>query len=711
MADFVVTTAFKTRDEMSKTFKRMGLKGNAFANKLVKGLDRVNRKGLSTKRIIGGILGAAVIQRGLGLMGQGVRGVTQEFLDFEDAITAASAKFGILDRESPTFKAIGDTARKVGATTEFTATQAAEGMRFLAKAGWEVNASMKALPSFVNLATASEMEFARAADIATDVMGAFRLKSNDATENLKQLVRVNDVLSKAVNMSNIDMEDLFETIKFAGPIAKTAGVSLEQFSAMAAFIGGAGIKGSMGGTALRTMFLNLVAPTDTIKGKLAEFNTEIKNVKQIKDNRKALKALGIQLDETGKLSPIETLKTLSERMKDLGPTAKTSALNIIFGKRAVSAAAVSVDGASGALQDFEKQLLDSGGTAKQMAEFMRGSVKKRLDELKSAAIETGLKFFDAFKKKFPGGIDAAIKAVREFDIKTVVNAVKEGIQISKDFIQVLRDYKPILIGVAAAFAALKVGAFVASMWGLVGVTKVFLAAGGFTGLFSGLAVALGPIGAVALAIGGLSAGISALVINWDDLGQAIKLFTMDAVKWFDKLFKHPVFRFFMPSGQKGFDRGFFDEDTGQRKSLREEAKQKGLIAPDMDTAVKNAFESSKKLPQSATTVPAAAAALGAPSAQKLAEQSFATLKMLSDFSAAQAKGAKAVPTTQAPGIVRPDQNNRIKARPPNKRAVEAQKQKIEFEGRMDFARAPKGATVKSRTRGAPPVRTQLMGAN
>ena len=140
MPDFVVSTAFKTRDEMSKTFKRMGLAGNKFADRLVRNFNRVDRKALSTRRIIGGIMGAAVIQRGLGLAAQGVRGVTDEFLAFEDAITAASAKFGIFDRNSKSFKELGKTAREVGATTEFTSSQAAEGLRFLAKAGWEASA-------------------------------------------------------------------------------------------------------------------------------------------------------------------------------------------------------------------------------------------------------------------------------------------------------------------------------------------------------------------------------------------------------------------------------------------------------------------------------------------------------------------------------------------------------------------------------------------
>lgn len=704
MSSFVVSTAFRTKDEMSRTFKRMGLSGNSFANKLIRNFNRIDRKVLSTRRIIGGILGAAAVQRGLGLLAQGVRGVTNEFLDFEDAITAASAKFGIFDRKSPAFKALGETAREVGATTEFTSSQAAEGLRFLAKAGWEANSALKALPSFVDLATASEMEFSRAADIATDVMGAFRLKSSDATENLKQLVRVNDVLSKAVNMSNIDMEDLFETIKFAGPIAKTAGVSLEDFSAMAAFVGGAGIKGSMGGTALRTMFLNLVAPTDSIKGKLAEFNTEIKNVKHLKANRKALAKLGIVLDETGKLTPIKTLQVMNERMKKLSPSARAAALNIIFGKRAVSASSVAMDGASGALQKFQKDLKGASGTSKKMAKFMRGSLSKRFAELKSAAIELGFKFIDTFEKKVPGGIDAAIKAIREFDIKPVIKTVKDAIEVTGELLTILRDYKGVLVGVAAGFAAIKIGGFITSIWGAVTAMKALSVAGG--GFLAVSGALLGTVAVVAIAIGGLAAGVYTLITYWDDLTQSVKLFAMDALKWMDRIVNHKIF---------GHDAGFFDEDTGQRISLRAAAKTEGNVMPTVDDLAKSASQGAGA-PGNTDKIARASvkAMLGdqrMPTSLELAQNAARTDKILRDLESIKQRHKKAPGSAPlaAPGALAPPaQDKRLKAGDKDKSVAP---QAIKFEGRFDFAGAPEGSKVSSKTRGAPPVRMNMLGQN
>jgi TP901 family phage tail tape measure protein len=714
---------------MSGAFKKMGLASNKFADKAIKNFGRIERKGISLRRVIGGILGAAAVQKGLNLLQQGVRGVTDEFIDFDDAITAAAAKFGIFDRKAPAFAALGETAREVGATTEFTSAQAAEGLRFLAKAGWEADSALKALPTFVDLATAAELDFARASDIATDVMGAFQLKSTDVTENLKQLTRVNDVLAKAVNMSNIDMEDLFETIKFAGPIAKTAGVSLEEFSAMAAFVGGAGLKGSLGGTALRTMFLNLAAPTDKIKGKLAEFNTEIKNVNQIKDNRKALAALGIELDDLGKLSPIKTLKVLNERMKDLSPTARASALNIIFGKRAVSAAAISMDGATGALQDFETQLQSAGGTSKKMATFMRGSIGKRLAELKSAAIELGFKFIDTFESQIPGGIDTVIKAIRDFDIKPIVKAVQTAIEVSREFLQILRDYKGVILGVASALVALKIGTFVVSMFELIAAAKGLAAVGGISGMFAGLTGIAAPVAAVALAVGGLAAGIITLVTYWDDLGRAIIWAKDDLIEWASES-KGAILGILtvlggpfaliaaMPAlivSEWGTITEFFQELFLDAVNIISKA---GAVLITVLRAFGGTLKEIFKHPLDVWNTLVDGVKSGVKSIigwlgslKSAASGILGTVGKVFGFSGGgeNAEG-EAGENATPPLLVPPDQNGQIV--PPNQTSTEIQRQqRVAFEGQLNIAGAPEGSTFESNTTGAPPIRTEMLGAS
>jgi TP901 family phage tail tape measure protein len=363
------------------------------------------------------------------------------------------------------------------------------------------------------------MEFSRAADIATDVMGAFRLRTGDVEQDLIQLTRVNDVLSKAVNMSNVDMENLFETIKFAGPVAKTAGVSLEKFSAMAAFIGGAGIKGSLGGTALRTMFISLAAPT---KKAITQF-----------------KKLGIEVQtSTGDLrDPIEVLKDLSVGFKDMGKAQQTAALNLIFGRRAVSGAAVSVDGATKALGKFEESLKNSNGNAKKLAEFMRTSMKKRLAELKSAAIEVGFKFIDSFEKKMPGAVDKLVNALRNIDVKVIIDDIRKLAGFASDVVGVLKEYAPIIKAIGAAWVALKIGAVIKAVAILAIKFKALVAVAG--GLLPALTALLGPIGAIAAAVFGLGAAIFTVIDRWDELTASWMVDDMKNA--LSSLLDHPFF--------------------------------------------------------------------------------------------------------------------------------------------------------------------------
>jgi len=414
MPDFVVSTVFKADNRVSAAFKKMGKGADKFEKKSTKAFKKSSRSALSFKKLVGGILTAGVISKGFGLLERGVSGVVEEFVSFDDAITAAAAKFDLIPKGTKEFEKLEKTAREVGSTTEFTSAQAAEGLRFLAKAGFETDFAMKSLKSFVDLATASELDFARATDIATDVMGAFQLNTDDTAKRMKNLKMVNDVLSKAVNIANIDMEDLFETMKGAGPIATAAGISIQKFSALAAFIGGAGIKGSLGATALKNAIINLAAPTPKMTKELRKFGITQKFVaKNIK-------------------SPVVILEKLRIALKGVGKAQKVAALATIFGKRAAAGMAVSVEGGAKALRKFEDALVNSKDNAEKLAELMRQSLGKRLAELESTAIEVGFKFLDAFKDDIPGAIDKAIEAIRKFDMKSITDQLSSIKKAFKD---------------------------------------------------------------------------------------------------------------------------------------------------------------------------------------------------------------------------------------------------------------------------------------
>jgi len=168
MPEFIVVTAFKSKDQMSADLKAMGLNAKNFGQIAGLAFSKAKVSALGFRSVLSGILAAGVVQRGLGLLRQGLGTLAEEALHFDSAITGAAAAFGIYDRQSEAFAGLAQTAREVGKTTEYTAVQGAEGLRFLAKAGWDVATSMKALPTLVNLATASEETFEAAAVKAVD---------------------------------------------------------------------------------------------------------------------------------------------------------------------------------------------------------------------------------------------------------------------------------------------------------------------------------------------------------------------------------------------------------------------------------------------------------------------------------------------------------------------------------------------------------------
>ena len=167
--------------------------------------------------------------------------------------------------------------------------------------------------------------------------------------------------------SNVDMIELSESMKFSAPIAQKFGLSVEDTAAAIGFLGNVGIKGTLAGTGLRRMMLGLTSQT----GKAG----------------KLFKALGIStVDATGNLRPMtDILAEFGEGLKKLPPGKRLAAIEAVFGKIGVTAAAEIIDQAvSGKLQDFTKQLQGAGGAAGEMAKTMNKGVVRAVRNMRSA---------------------------------------------------------------------------------------------------------------------------------------------------------------------------------------------------------------------------------------------------------------------------------------------------------------------------------------
>ena len=688
MPNFVVVTAFKSKDQMSADMKKMGMSAKNFGKIAGVSFRKATTSALSFKKVIGGILGAAILRRGFGALTQGVRTVAEEFVAFDDSITAAATKFGVFDRESETFKDLAKTAREVGAITEFTAPQAAEGLRFLAKAGWTAGQSMKALPSFVDLATASEMEFSRAADIATDVLGQYGLAVVNPTKRLENLTMVNDVLSKAVNMSNIDLENLFETFTYAAPQALKAGISIQKLGAMVAYMGGAGVKGSRAGTALRTMILSLADPTDGVRRKLKKWGISLR------DSKKNMR------------DPIKILQQLSEKFKTMGNTEQIAMAKLMFGKHAVTGATISLDGASGALQKFEAALDAAGGTSKKMSDFMRTSLENRLEALKSGAIELGFKILDAFGKKFPQGIEEMTQAVRKFDVKPIVQGIRDTVSalreirdIVRSSIEFIREYKGLILGIGAAFAVMKIGSVAIAFGKIATVVGLMLQGGGIAGALATVGVSA-TLGVIALAIGGIAAGIITVYDNWDDL----MIVWRESMEEMDKSFKslgNSISDYF-----SGVWQGLKNDLASILTTVVSVAKSIGLgrfISADALNLIKQLQSSGGVTGDwSGPATPAdvgAAAATGGMYADPYGLGAGNNSEHGAGASGGWGGGKAFAESPKSDAALIEQQSSQAKA------------DRVYFDGKLDITGAPEGSTYTQKAKPAPGIQGRLLGKN
>jgi TP901 family phage tail tape measure protein len=169
------------------------------------------------------------------------------------------------------FDIMRESALEMGRTTEFTASQAADALTFLGMAGFEASEAVTALPQILDLATASGMDLARTADIASNVMTAFGVAAEDAAT-------VTDVLAMASTRSNTNIEQLGTAIAYVGPIAAAVGRDINETAAAIGVLSNAGIQGSMAGTSLRRVMSALANTTPRARRALAEIGLTAEDV-------------------------------------------------------------------------------------------------------------------------------------------------------------------------------------------------------------------------------------------------------------------------------------------------------------------------------------------------------------------------------------------------------------------------------------------------
>ncbi|MCP4745033.1 MAG: phage tail tape measure protein [Desulfobacteraceae bacterium] len=675
MPDFAVSTAFKGQDHVTKPLMRMVKSVDKFGDHADRSFRKAAASSSQFSTLVKGILAAGAIQQGIGLLQQGVAAVAGEFLGFDDNVLSAAAKFKGLNlvttQGQKQLAELKKVAREVGADTEFSAGQAAQGLDFLALAGFNANQAMAALPGVVDLATVAKVDLGRATDIASDSLGAFGLAAQDSMKLQANLARVNNVMALTMARSNTDIEFMYEAVQKGAPTFTTAGQSIETFNAMIGKMANSSLKGAEAGTAVRNVMLRLSKPTA--------------------EAQKALEALKVNVGENGNFrDTIDILYDLEKGLKGLGSQQKTAALATIFGARATTAVNILLKEGAASLRDFRQELVDSTGASKLMAEIMRKSLLNRLRALGSAAVEAGFKIFTAFEKRGGNAIVKLTEWVRNFDVKPVINAIEIAVTVFKALYHVIAPLVPILPVIAAGMvsymAAVKIGAMLAFI-------KVIRSAAAAQGLLNAVMIA-NPIGAVITAITALVAAGVLLYKHWDKIVAQFKRFEKAIVKLGNYL-------------------GIMPKDTKQRDIVRRfgRAGKYYVATPEkINPAVGIASTAAKPAlpPVQAETIPTGTIAPAKPALPPVQAKTIPTATI------APAKPALPPAPGPAPDLPMPtagqtETNNQASITPPNR--AEASARQINFNGRLDISGAPAGSAVTSKTSGAPPIRVELLGDN
>lgn len=463
-------------------------------------LDRA--LGLQSKMAVGGAAGMAMGGGALALGGR-MAGAGISFGEQMSAVGAVAR----LDKTSAEFKSLSDLAQTLGASTSFSASEAAGGLQKLAMAGFSTNQMLAAMPGVLDLAKAGGADLAMTADIATNTLSAFGLKASE-------MGRVGDVMTATFTRSNVDLQMLSDTMKYTGPIAAQFGASVEDVAAMTGLLGNIGIQGGQAGTALRALFTRMASPP--------------------KDALNMLMELGVATqDASGNARAMtDILADVATATKGMGGAQRLAAFTAIAGQEAgASMAELVTKGGEGAITKFVDILNTAKGESARVAQAMGDNAAGDLKGFSSAVEGLNIALTETNDAPLRSLIQSATEVVRG-----ITGWVKENPKLAGTLVKVGAGLAGVVFvgGLLATTVAGLLGPFAMARFALTAIGIQGGIAAGALGLLKGgfglLGTAAGtlfpmlmtgikalgaafmtnPIGIALLAI----AGLAALVITY-----------------------------------------------------------------------------------------------------------------------------------------------------------------------------------------------------
>ncbi|MCR2048186.1 phage tail tape measure protein [Acetatifactor muris] len=293
--------------------------------------------------------------------------------EFEGAMSQVAATM-LIDKTTAegqkAFETLENAARECGASTAFSATEAAEALNYLALAGYDADKAATALPTVLKLAGAGAMDLAAASDMVTDSMSALGIEATEAN-----LTQFSDQLAQTASKANTSVAQLGEAILTVGGTAKGLAGGTTELNTALGILADNGLKGAEGGTHLRNIILSLQNPTDKAAA--------------------SLKSLGVDVyDAQGNMRGLnDVFKDLQGAMAGMDNASKDSILSTLFNKTDLTAANAMLSNCTDRFDELSAAVENSAGACENMYAIQLDNLNGDIDILKSGLSDLGISIY------------------------------------------------------------------------------------------------------------------------------------------------------------------------------------------------------------------------------------------------------------------------------------------------------------------------------
>lgn len=336
---------------------------------------------------------AAIGGKAVTAVGSALKSVTTNAvsagMSFENAMSSVAAISGAAGTD---FEKLSKKAEQMGASTKYTATEAADAMQYMAMAGWKTEDMLSGIDGIMNLAAASGSDLAQTSDIVTDALTAFGKKAKDSGEFA-------DVLAAASANANTNVDLMGETFKYVGSVAGAMGYSIQDIALATGLMANSSIKGSAAGTALRATITRMAKPTE--------------------ESSMAMSALGLSLtDANGNMESFgEIMKDMRKGMQGMTEDEKASYAAMLGGQEAMSGLLAIANASDEDFNKLSDAINNAAGSAEKMADIKMDNIQGDVTKLQSSLEGLGITAFQQVNDNFRGFVQNIKNAVDELNQK------------------------------------------------------------------------------------------------------------------------------------------------------------------------------------------------------------------------------------------------------------------------------------------------------